>query len=301
MGGCAGKTGSVVASVTVETTKQRQGQGPGTPSVVGCWPGRCEWNGSEAPGRPLLAPVAGGGAAGGTVEELTSSCGAEEAETSELVVAETARATVSRAVACSACACVQKERDTATLRQVFQRIRDNGLQRNKAKCRFREKEVQFLGQEIDATGLHPLRDILEALTVTPRPESEDSTLRQIREWIKQGWPSRLTGQQQHLQPYFTRRHKLVDSYSLVYWGHRVVAPEAAHLRLSRVTNHQLNCCWDSSPRQGCPPTFLQGQCLQRLRLPENDLFRSQRHPFSHPESPPGPANFNKGRHGFQGQ
>ncbi|KAL3220378.1 hypothetical protein MRX96_050410, partial [Rhipicephalus microplus] len=59
----------------------------------------------EAPGRPLLAPVAGGGAAGGTVEELTSSCGEEEAETSELVVTETARATVSRAVACSACAC----------------------------------------------------------------------------------------------------------------------------------------------------------------------------------------------------
>ncbi|KAL3218577.1 hypothetical protein MRX96_050678 [Rhipicephalus microplus] len=59
----------------------------------------------EAPGRPLLAPVAGGGAAGGTVEELTSSCGEGEAETSELVVAETARATVSRAVACSACAC----------------------------------------------------------------------------------------------------------------------------------------------------------------------------------------------------
>lgn len=49
----------------------------------------------EAPGRPLLAPVAGGGAAGGTVEELTSSCGEEEAETSEpvAVVAETARAT----------------------------------------------------------------------------------------------------------------------------------------------------------------------------------------------------------------
>lgn len=48
----------------------------------------------EAPGRPLLAPVAGGGA-GGTVE-LTSSCGEEAAETSELagavLVAETARA-----------------------------------------------------------------------------------------------------------------------------------------------------------------------------------------------------------------
>ncbi|KAL3177517.1 hypothetical protein MRX96_039084 [Rhipicephalus microplus] len=73
------------------------------------------------------------------------------------------------------------------------------------------------------------------------------------------------------------------------------------LRLSRVENHQLICCWDSSPGHGCPPTFQQGQCLQSSRLPENDLCRSQRHPFSHPESPSGPANFNKGRNGFQGQ
>ncbi|KAL3203208.1 hypothetical protein MRX96_042001 [Rhipicephalus microplus] len=78
---------------------------------------------------------------------------------------------------------------------------------------------------------------------------EDSTLRQIREWIEQGWPSRLAGQQQqHLQPYLTRRHELV-----------------------------------------------QGQCLQRPRLPENDLCRSQRHHFSHPESPSGPAKFQQGQ------
>ncbi|KAL3228256.1 hypothetical protein MRX96_024012 [Rhipicephalus microplus] len=117
-----------------------------------------------------------------------------------------------------------------------------------------------------------------------------------------------------MQPYFTHRRELVVSHSLVYWGHRVVAPEAARqcllnelhdthpdLRLSRVANHQLNCCCDSSPGQGCPPTFQQGQCLQRPRLPKNYLCRSQRHPFSHPESPSGPTNFNKGRNGFQAQ
>nr|XP_037275801.1 uncharacterized protein K02A2.6-like [Rhipicephalus microplus] len=65
----------------------------------------------------------------------------------------------------------EKEGDTATLRQVFQRLRDNGLQLNKAKCRFREKEVQFLGHKIDATSLHPLRDNLEAVTAARTPAS----------------------------------------------------------------------------------------------------------------------------------
>ncbi|KAL3189259.1 hypothetical protein MRX96_002929 [Rhipicephalus microplus] len=60
---------------------------------------------------------------------------------------------------------------SATLRQVFQKLRDNGLRLNKAKCRFREKEVQFLGHMIDANGLHPLRDNLEAVTAAPRPAS----------------------------------------------------------------------------------------------------------------------------------
>ncbi|XP_049268704.1 uncharacterized protein K02A2.6-like [Rhipicephalus sanguineus] len=121
----------------------------------------------------------------------------------------------------------EKQQDTSTLRQVFQRLRDSGLQLNKAKCRFREREVQFLGHKIDTTGLHPLRDNLEAVTAAPKPESEDSALRQVREWIEQGWPSHLAGKQQHLQPYFTRRHELVASHDLVYWGHRVVVPEAA--------------------------------------------------------------------------
>ncbi|KAL3190227.1 hypothetical protein MRX96_019771 [Rhipicephalus microplus] len=145
--------------------------------------------------------------------------------------------------------------------------------------------MQFLGHKIDATGLHPLRDNLDAVTAAPRPAPEDSTLRQIREWIEQGWPSRLTGQQQHLQPYFTHRHELVMSRSLVYWGYGVVAPEAAR-------HYLLNELHD---------THTGGQCLPRPRLPDNDFCRSQRHPFSHPESPSGTANFNKGRNGCQGQ
>ncbi|XP_049528966.1 uncharacterized protein LOC119462504 [Dermacentor silvarum] len=110
----------------------------------------------------------------------------------------------------------EKQHDMSTLRQVLQRLRDSGLQLNKAKCRFREKEVQFLGHKIDASGLHPLRDNLEAITAAPKPHvlpseqmialtQEDVTLRQVREWIERGLPSHLAKEQQHMLPYFTRR------------------------------------------------------------------------------------------------
>ncbi|KAL1480815.1 hypothetical protein MTO96_050730 [Rhipicephalus appendiculatus] len=45
----------------------------------------------------------------------------------------------------------------------------------------------------------------------------------------------------------------------------------------------------------------QVKCLQRLRPPGNKLRQQKRHHFSHPESPSGPASFNKGRNGCQGR
>ncbi|XP_037501564.1 uncharacterized protein K02A2.6-like [Rhipicephalus sanguineus] len=49
----------------------------------------------------------------------------------------------------------EKQNDDSTLRRVFERLRDNGLKLNLDKCRFRGKQVSFLGHKIDATGLHP--------------------------------------------------------------------------------------------------------------------------------------------------
>ncbi|XP_049527417.1 uncharacterized protein LOC119457969 [Dermacentor silvarum] len=106
----------------------------------------------------------------------------------------------------------EKENDTSVLRQVFQRLREHNLKLNKAKCRFREAQVSFLGHRIDAKGLHPLQDNLEAVLAAPKPTSqladstsEDMLLRQVKTWILRGWPNQLGPEQQCLQPYFTRR------------------------------------------------------------------------------------------------
>lgn len=64
----------------------------------------------------------------------------------------------------------EKQNDDSTLRRVLERLRDNGLKLNLDKCRFREKQVSFLGHKIDATGLHA-PDNMEAITAAPRPET----------------------------------------------------------------------------------------------------------------------------------
>ncbi|XP_075559289.1 uncharacterized protein LOC142590746 [Dermacentor variabilis] len=106
----------------------------------------------------------------------------------------------------------EKENDTSVLRQVFQRLREHNLKLNKAKCQFREAQVSFLGHRINAKGLHPLQDNLEAVQAAPKPTSqladsmsEDMLLRQVKTWILCGWPNQLGPEQQCLQPYFTRR------------------------------------------------------------------------------------------------
>ncbi|XP_049267408.1 uncharacterized protein LOC119376595 [Rhipicephalus sanguineus] len=106
----------------------------------------------------------------------------------------------------------EKRNDTSVLRQVFQRLRENNLKLNKAKCRFREAQVAFLGHRIDADGLHPLQDNLEAVHAAPKPASQlvdstnnDALLRQVKTWILRGWPKQLGQEQQGFLPYFTRR------------------------------------------------------------------------------------------------
>ncbi|XP_077497988.1 uncharacterized protein LOC144108691 [Amblyomma americanum] len=107
----------------------------------------------------------------------------------------------------------EKENDDSTLRQVFERLRDNGLKLNLDKCRFREKQVTFLGHKIDATGLHTPQN-MEAITAAPRPETQladlsrsDDKLQRIRGWISRGWSRHLSAAQQHLMPYFSRRNE----------------------------------------------------------------------------------------------
>nr|XP_050046411.1 uncharacterized protein K02A2.6-like [Dermacentor andersoni] len=121
---------------------------------------------------------------------------------------------------------VEKENDKSVLRQVFQWLREHNLKLNKAKCRFREAQVSFLGHHIDAKGLHPLQDNLEAVLATPKPTS-------VKTWILRGWLNQLGPEQQCLQPYFTRRYELTVSKGLIYWDHRVVLPETVRALILR--------------------------------------------------------------------
>lgn len=65
----------------------------------------------------------------------------------------------------------EKRNDTSLLKQVLQRLRDYGLRLNIKKCKFRQEEVTFLGHRVDANGLKPKDDNIEAVLQAPVPKS----------------------------------------------------------------------------------------------------------------------------------
>jgi hypothetical protein len=57
------------------------------------------------------------------------------------------------------------------LQLVLQTLKNAGLRVNKGKCTFGTARVQFLGFVVDADGLHPCKDKIEAITNTPAPRN----------------------------------------------------------------------------------------------------------------------------------
>ena len=55
------------------------------------------------------------------------------------------------------------------LRQVLERLRDNGLVLNLDKCQFFQSAVNFLGLRMSAAGVAPLPSQLAAIKTFPRP------------------------------------------------------------------------------------------------------------------------------------
>jgi hypothetical protein len=53
--------------------------------------------------------------------------------------------------------------------RVLQQLREKNLHRNKVKCQFLKTSVRYLGHEIDAHGLHPLKDKLNAIVNILQP------------------------------------------------------------------------------------------------------------------------------------
>ncbi|XP_063052002.1 uncharacterized protein K02A2.6-like [Engraulis encrasicolus] len=58
-----------------------------------------------------------------------------------------------------------------TVQEVLQRLEKSGLRLKRSKCEFMGKEVTFLGHKINASGLHPLTEKVEAIAEAPEPQN----------------------------------------------------------------------------------------------------------------------------------
>ena len=64
-----------------------------------------------------------------------------------------------------------EEEHLATLDEVLRRMREAGLRLRRDKCVFLAPSVIYLGHRIDAQGLHPVADKLQAITEAPSPHN----------------------------------------------------------------------------------------------------------------------------------
>lgn len=67
----------------------------------------------------------------------------------------------------------------STLREVFERFREAGLTIKLSKCKFGMKTINVLGHRIDAEGIHPLQEKMEAIKEMP----EHDTVSQVRRFL----------------------------------------------------------------------------------------------------------------------
>ena len=65
------------------------------------------------------------------------------------------------------------------LRLVLQRLGDHGIVINPRKCEFGVPTLQFLGHQVDSTGIRPLDDKVKAIRDFPQPNSQ----RKLREFL----------------------------------------------------------------------------------------------------------------------
>ena len=64
-----------------------------------------------------------------------------------------------------------EEEHLKNLELVLQRLHSAGLHLKKEKCKFLMNDVTYLGHKIDAQGLHPLQNKIDAIAKAPRPQT----------------------------------------------------------------------------------------------------------------------------------
>lgn len=63
------------------------------------------------------------------------------------------------------------------LTKVLQRVRENGLKLNRAKCQFGVQDITFLGDKMSARGIEPDERKIKAILGMPRPTDKKGVLR----------------------------------------------------------------------------------------------------------------------------
>ena len=60
-----------------------------------------------------------------------------------------------------------REEHDEVLEQVLQRLQDHGIRLTLSKCKLSQESVEYLGHRIDATGLHPTKEKVQAVVNVP--------------------------------------------------------------------------------------------------------------------------------------
>ena len=53
--------------------------------------------------------------------------------------------------------------------KVLHRLQNGGIHLHEEKCQFDQRQVKYLGHVIDATGIHPTKDKVQAVKEAPVP------------------------------------------------------------------------------------------------------------------------------------
>ena len=116
-----------------------------------------------------------------------------------------------------------EEEFLSRLRTVFRRFRDSGITLNPMKCSLGLPEVEYVGQTINANGLHFTRDKLDSVLNFPRPKNK----RQIKSFIGLAnyFRDHIKNHSNRVEPL----QKLVDGYEkrqarhVVVWSQEAIA------------------------------------------------------------------------------
>ncbi|XP_003726960.1 uncharacterized protein K02A2.6-like [Strongylocentrotus purpuratus] len=95
-----------------------------------------------------------------------------------------------------------------SLERVLHRFQEARVRLKREKCVFGTTEVVYLGYNIDAQGLHPVENKVQAVRDTPSPSN-----------VSEGWAGAY--KEETLKPYYSRWNELNTDSEVVLWVSRV--------------------------------------------------------------------------------